>query len=418
MFGLLFPMGMIKDLIFERQGNREIAEREIGQKWGGIQQVTGPILTIPYRKFSTDEKGKVDSTIEYAHFLPEILDVKGSLIPEIRHRGIFDIALFKSDLEFNGKFIQPDFFGWRIAPQDIIWSDAFLSISIPDVRSLSEDLPLLWRDAKNNFTPENYVGSPFSGGLHALVKLNGNEFGSEGYTFSFHANLNGKGTMNFLPMGKETKVSLSSTWGTPSFAGAFLPIENSVKPNGFQARWKTLHLSRSFPQSWRNFEVTVSDWNNFAFGVDLKIPVDQYQETTRCAKYAILFISLTFLIFFIFELFEKIRIHPLQYLLVGFALCLFYLLLLALTEHIPFDFAYYSASLATVALITLYSLTIFSNKKQSLGLGGMLTGLYAYLFVLLQMEDFALLMGALGLFIILATVMYVTRKINFNSSDQ
>ncbi|MDB5048160.1 MAG: hypothetical protein JWO30_1231 [Fibrobacteres bacterium] len=419
---LLIPVGMVKDLVHEREWSRSSAETEVAGKWGGTQQIAGPILTVPYRVIvktpsyglmTKDYKDKVDTTIEYAHFLPELMDLKGTLDPEIRHRGIFDVALFTADLDIQGRFTQPDFSGWRIPPENILWGDAYVSMSVPDVRSLADALPLEWNGTKREFIPDNYVGSPVTGGLQARAPLSAAP-PAEGYRFKMHARLNGSGTMDFLPMGKETRVAITSPWTTPSFSGAFLPRDNQVDGKGFTARWMTLHLSRSFPQSWRAQEVGPNDWNPFAFGVDLKLPVDSYQKTMRCAKYAILFIILTFLVFFLNETFDRKRIHPLQYMLVGFALCLFYLLLLALTEHIPFNFAYSAAAFGTIGLITAYGLAVLSTKKRAVALGAMLAGLYGYLFTLLQMEDFALLMGALGLFAILGTVMFLTRRLNLN----
>jgi inner membrane protein len=413
---LLIPVGMIKDLVSERESSRSSAETEVAGKWGGTQRIAGPILTVPYRVVTQRDKGKADTTVEYAHFLPELMDVKGRLDPEIRHRGIFDVALFKADLDIEGRFIQPDFSGWRIPPENILWGDAYVSLSVPDVRSLAEALPLEWNGAKLEFVPDNYAGSPVTGGLQSRAPLSA-AAPAEGYRFRMHARLNGSGAMDFLPMGKETRIAISSPWTTPSFSGAFLPRENQVDKQGFRARWMTLHLSRSFPQSWRGLEIGPADWNPFAFGVELKLPVDRYQKTMRCAKYAILFIILTFLVFFLNETFDRKRIHPLQYVLVGFALCLFYLLLLALTEHIPFNLAYAAAAAGTAGLITAYGLAVLSAKKRALGLGAMLTGLYGYLFTLLQMEDFALLMGALGLFIILGAVMFLTRRLNLTGAS-
>jgi inner membrane protein len=413
---LLIPVGMIKDLVQERESNRSTAETEVAGKWGGSQQITGPILTVPYRVMHTYANGTTDTTVAYAHFLPEEIAFDGRMEPEIRHRGIFDVALFKADLDLEGRFAQPDFSGWRIPAKDILWGDAFVSLSVPDVRSLAEALPLEWNGSKLGFVPDNYVGSPVSGGLQSRAPLSATPPGEDGYRFKMHARLNGSGTMNFLPLGKETKVAIESPWSTPSFTGAFLPRDNEVRKDGFSAKWATLHLSRSFPQSWRADEVGPKDWDPFAFGVELKLPVDRYQKTMRCAKYAVLFILLTFLVFFLNETFDRKRIHPLQYILVGFALCLFYLLLLALTEHIPFNLAYACAMAGTVGLITAYGMAFLSTRKRALGLGAMLAGLYAYLFTLLQMEDFALLMGALGLFLILGAVMFMTRKLNMNGA--
>jgi inner membrane protein len=408
---LLIPVGMIKDLVTERESRGSAAENDVTGKWGGPQRMAGPILTVPYRVVTKDDKGNSDTAVEYAHFLPELMDVKGRLDPEIRHRGIFDVALFKAGLDIEGRFVQPDFSGWRIPAEDILWGDAYVSLSVPDVRSLAEALPLDWNGAHLEFVPDNYAGSPVTNGLQTRAPMSA-DAPAEGYRFKMHARLNGSGSMDFLPMGKETHVAVSSPWNSPSFRGAFLPRDNEVGEDGFQARWMTLHLSRSFPQSWRGFEIGSKDWDPFAFGVELKLPVDRYQKTMRCAKYAGLFILLTFLVFFLNETLDRKRIHPLQYVLVGFALCLFYLLLLAFTEHVPFDTAYAAASVGIVGLITAYGMAVLSARKRGLVLGAMLSGLYVYLYTLLQMEDSALLIGALGLFLILSVVMFLTRRLN------
>ncbi|HKP95723.1 MAG TPA: cell envelope integrity protein CreD [Fibrobacteria bacterium] len=413
---LLIPVRMIQDLVREREGSRSSSEAEVTGKWGGTQRIAGPILTVPYRVVTRDDKGKRDTAIEYAHFLPERMDLQGRLEPEIRHRGIFDVALFKADLDLEGAFAQPDFSGWRIPAENILWGDAYVSLSVPDVRSLAEALPLEWNGTRLDFVPDHYAGSPVAGGLHVRAPMSAAP-PAEGYRFKLHARLNGSGAMEFLPMGKETRVSVASPWTTPSFSGAFLPRDNRVDERGFQANWRTLHLSRSFPQSWRGSEIGHLDWEPFAFGVELKLPVDRYRKTMRCAKYAVLFILLTFLVFFLNETFDRRRIHPLQYALVGFALCLFYLLLLALTEHVPFNLAYAASAAGTIGLITAYGLAVLSAKKRALALGAMLAGLYGYLFTLLQMEDFALLMGALGLFLILGAVMFLTRRLNLNGPE-
>ncbi len=411
---LLIPVGMIKDLVEERESVRATAENEVAGKWGRSQEVAGPILTIPFRVISTGDKGKFDSAIHYVHFLPETMSVKGNLDPEIRHRGIFDVALFKADLELEGRFPQPDFSAWHVLPGNVLWDEAFVTLSVPDVRSLAGAVPLEWNGKAADFVPDNFMGSPVTDGLQARIGISA-AGSAQGYRFKTHVRLNGSGTMKFLPMGKDTRVAITSPWKTPSFTGAYLPRENQVDNQGFQAQWATSHLSRSFPQSWRGGEIAAKDWEPFAFGVELLLPVDRYQKTMRCAKYAILFIILTFLVFFLSETFDRKRIHPLQYLLVGFALCLFYLLLLAFTEHIAFNLAYAAAAAGIVGLITAYGLAILSTRKRALALGAMLTGLYGYLFTLLQMEDFALLMGSLGLFVILGCVMFMTRRLNFSA---
>ena len=171
-----------------------------------------------------------------------------------------------------------------------------------------------------------------------------------------------------------------------------------------------LHLNRNFPQQWtgKNSDITTS-----TFGVDLLLPVDEYQKTMRTAKYAIMFIGLTFLTFFMFELLSGNHIHPVQYLLIGFALLIFYTLLLSLSEYITFGWAYFAAAGAIIGLITVYSFLMMSNRLKSAIVSGVLVLLYGYLYVLLQLQDFALLMGSIGLFIVLSSVMYLTRHIDW-----
>lgn len=409
---LLIPVAMIKDLVTEREERGATAAGEVSDKWGGSQQVVGPILTVPYRVIELDEEGKVKTTVNYAHFLPEEMVVKGDLEPEIRHRGIYDVALFRAKLDVQGRFAQPDFAAWDVSPDLIQWDDAYVSLSVPDVRALADTMPLDWMGQRAECVPDNYPGSPVTGGLHVPVSVTQTAPGKDGYLFRLSMRLNGSGAMNFLPIGKQTRVHLTSSWTGPSFAGAFLPSASRVGNAGFAADWHTVHLSRSFPQSWRGAEIGSADWDRFAFGVSLRLPVDRYQKTMRCAKYAILFIMLTFLVFFMNETFDRRRIHPLQYLLVGCALCIFYLLLLAFTEHIPFGAAYVIAASGVVLLITAYGAAVLSTRKRAVVLGGMLSALYVFLYTLLQMEDFALLMGSLGLFAILAAVMYLTRRLN------
>jgi inner membrane protein len=417
---LLIPVSMIESLIRERESNGASAEREVAEKWGGPQQVTGPILTIPYRVITQEEKGKRDTTIVYAHFLPEVLTLDGTLQPEIRHRGIYDVALFKADLHLAGHFAAPDFSGWRVPAENIMWDAAFVTLAVPDVRALAGEVPMAWNGDLSQCVPTDFSGSPVPAGLHTAVavgpRTDGKKTEGKPYAFETRVSLNGSGTMDFLPIGKETRVSLASPWKSPSFSGAFLPRGNKVGTDGFSADWATFQLSRSFPQSWRGSENTESDWKPYAFGVDLKLPVDRYRMAMRCAKYAVLFIVLTFLVFFISETFDRRRIHPLQYVLVGCALCLFYLLLLAFTERLPFAAAYAIATAGIVGMITAYAAAVLGGRMRALGLGGMLAGLYAYLYTLLQLEDLSLIMGALGLFAILAAVMYLTRKLNLVAS--
>ncbi len=243
-----------------------------------------------------------------------------------------------------------------------------------------------------------------------------------------------------MPLGRNTQVNIRSDWPNPSFDGAFLPDERDVDESGFTARWEVLHLNRNFPQAWKGSQYrfttpgaspsspdnyyydrppvdvaqTVStEASGYRFGVNLLRPVDEYQKSMRSAKYAILFISLTFLVFFFVETLNRKRIHPIQYLLVGLALCIFYALLVAISEQLNFNLAFIVSSIAVTVLITLYCHSIFKQQKLTLFIGLLLVMLYGFVFTLLQLQDYALLIGSIGLFGILAVVMYFSRKIDW-----
>ncbi|MEZ5071262.1 MAG: cell envelope integrity protein CreD [Bacteroidales bacterium] len=194
--------------------------------------------------------------------------------------------------------------------------------------------------------------------------------------------------------------------------GAFLPVpsETETGEEGFTAHWKVNYLNRSYPQHW--FDKS-QDLEESAFGVHFLIPVDHYQKTERSIKYALMFIALSFLIFFLTELLAGTRMHPIQYLLVGMALVVFYTLLISLSEHIGFGLAYLASALSTVLLVGLYIGSTSGRKKQGLMTAGLLAVLYAFLYTTLQMQDFALLLGSLGIFLVLAIIMYVSRKVNW-----
>lgn len=438
---LLIPMGMIKGIIHEREMRRGEAEREVTGKWGGSQTAGGPILTVPYRILTVHHEearvsgpagsaggkviARVDTALHYAHFLPEELDIAGEMHPEIRSRGLFEVPLYRADVEIKGRFAPPSFAAWKVDPRHILWEDAFLTFPIQDLRTVADAGPVSWAGAERTLAPENLPGSPVPGGLQAKVPLvpgtaemadkvdQSERAGQDGFAFKVDLKVNGSGSLLFLPMGKETRLRLSSAWNSPSFTGAYLPAERTLGEEGFRAAWKIMHFTRSFPQAWLDGSIDASDWKGFAFGAGLHLPVDRYQKAERCAKYAVLFILLTFLVFLVQETLHRRRIHPLQYLLVGAALCLFYLLLLSLSEHVPFALAYAAASAGVAGMITCYGFSVLGARRRAWALGAMLTGLYGFLYTLLQMEDYALLMGSLGLFAILGTVMFVTRRINW-----
>jgi inner membrane protein len=407
---LLIPTTMIESLISERESRHSSAINEVSSKWGNDQTIAGPVLTIPYKKFIKGKDKEIITTIEYAHFLPDEINITGKIFPETRYRGIYKVVVYNAKLQFSGKFHYPEFTDWNIEPQNILWNEAFVSFGIPDMRGIKDSILLQWANNPQPipFNPGIPIKDLAGSGVSVRVPLNK----EVPLTYAFDLNLNGSKTLNFIPLGKETNIKLDSNWANPSFDGAFLPDKREVTKDGFNATWKILQLNRNYPQQWRGAEYDVSQSQ---FGVTLLLPVDEYQKSMRSAKYAEMIISLTFLALFFVEIIVKRRIHPFQYILVGLALCVFYTLLLSFSEHIQFNSAYIVAGIATIAAVTLYSKAIFRHGIATAIMGLIMVILYAFIFVVIQLQDYALLLGSIGLFIVLAILMFLSRKINWYS---
>lgn len=399
---LMIPTFLVQGLIHNRKWRQTDAVQEVTQKWGGSQSIEGPVISIPYLKWPN-----ADSTqISYLHVLPDVLHINANLDPEIRSRGIFDVPLYKAQLNITGSF-STDYLSFPVANKLVLWDDAKITFGISDMRGIKEQVKINFNEGEILMASGLSNKDFFRSGVQALVP----DFSaSDINTFSMNLNLNGGQEINFVPIGQETKVKLTSSWENPSFDGAFLPTEHTITEDGFEARWSVLDINRNYPQRWldQNYNISGSQ-----FGVKLFMPVDVYQQTTRSVKYAILFIVLTFLSFFLSEILNNLRVHPIQYLLIGFAIVLFYLLLLSLSEHIDFSLAYGVASVGIVGMISLYSGSVLRIKKLGILIGALLAFLYLFLYFLLQMEDLALLLGSIGLFIILGAVMYLTRNIDW-----
>lgn len=417
---LLIPLGMVSSLVSERQARQKEASKEVADSWGRPQVLAGPVLTVPYQVHVKNEKGLDIGTQTYwVRFLPETLKIEGNVETERRNRGIFEVAVYRTGLHWTGTFHRPSFEDWHVEPKDILWRDAYLAIGVPDMRGITSGVGLTWGNRTLQLAPGGAEEELWHSGLK--VGIPDLEAGKAGdvHAFAFDLAVNGSEDLSFLPMGKETTVALKSNWPSPSFCGEFLPAKRTVRSTGFDALWNVSWFGRSYPQHWRTSEAKEqapgSALNASAFGVQLFQPVDAYQMTERSTKYAALFLVLTFLTFFLYEQFNPFSLHPVQYLLVGFALCLFYLLLLSISEHSSFGLAYLAAAAATVLLIGGYSAAILRGALRALLMTFVLGTLYGYLYVLLQLEDYALLLGSLGLFVILALVMYLTRRIDWAS---
>jgi inner membrane protein len=414
---LMIGLVMIGGLTRERSNRASSVRAEIASSWGQRQTIGGPVLIVPFRVPYVDTYGKVQVRKERARFLPQQLKTSGTLQPQPRHRGIYETVLYGASLDIDGVFARPDFSAWNIPAQDVLWSEAVVTMGITDLRGIRGNPVLRWNGGNANFSGGSADARLWNSGLTAAVPLSADLAESR---FSVKLSLNGSEEIRFLPLGGETIVELHSAWPDPSFSGAYLPESRTVTQSGFKARWNVSSLARSYPQRWRDSgeedENAIMAIAPSAFGVGLFSPVGHYQKTERSMKYGVLFIVLTFLTFFLYELLSPVTLHPVQYFLVGGALCLFYLLLLGISEHATFGIAYAIGSIATIALISLYGLALLKSRVRMLGLTGVLALLYGYLYVLLQLEDWALLMGSIGLFLILALVMYATRRVDWGSA--
>ena len=409
---LLIPAGMIQNMISERQSRRDSVVNEISQKWGNHQTITGPFITVPFKTFFKDNNEKTQFTLNYLHILPETLNVTGEIKPEVRYRSLFEAVLYNIKLQFNGNFKLPPMSQVNIDQKNILWDKAYLSLGITDMRGIQDKIAMSFNGSAYNANPGLKTTDLANAGVSTPIKhLTPNKPNR----FSFDLNLNGSEQISLIPVGESTTAKLSSSWPSPSFNGAFLPNTREVKKDGFSANWKILHLNRNYPQFWESGQYKVE---SSAFGLKLIMTTDIYQKSTRLAKYAIMFLVFTFAAFFFSEIINKRRVHPIQYILIGMAILLFYTLVLSLSEHMHFNYAYILSAVAISLMISGYSKAIVSNSRFALMILGILTILYAYLFIILQLEDYALIMGSIGLLVILAVVMYMTRKINWYEIEQ
>ena len=410
---LLIPASMIRLLIIERESTQNEAIREVSSKWGEEQTISGPLISIPYyryiKEFSRkDSTEKIVQIKEFIHILPTELNISGNINPEKRYRGIYEIVVYNSKLSISGAFNNIDLASLDIQPRNILFDKAEFVIGINDLRGIEEQVILNWNDQNIAFNPGVSSNDVVMSGINALLNLDLKD--SSAYNFSLELDLKGSQLLYFTPVGRVTNINLRSEWPNPSFKGSFLPDSREVSEKGFVANWNVLHLNRNFPQIWLGNRHSISD---SSFGIDLLLPVDNYQKSYRSIRYAILFIGFTFLTFFFIEVLNKVFIHPIQYILVGIALIVFYSLLLSISEYLKYNLAFIVSAISTLALIAGYVQAILKSGKLTLLISGILTVLYSFIFTIIQLQDYALLIGSIGIFIILGLVMYFSRKIDW-----
>ncbi len=434
---LQIPILLLHGVISERQTRQRQAAQEVTSKWGREQSLAGPSIIIPYLKQwkerTSESEISTHTKVIYGHFLPETLTIAGRAETLTRYRGIFEIPVYRLALELRGTFGQPDFSEWEVHPEDILWDRAHFSVNISDARAIRNSAVLSWNDEELSFLPGAGESSGKVPGIHAISEQRVKEASLvriqsttgihaslkeqlKGKVFDFHfpLEINGSGGVFFAPFGKQTTVDLESNWPHPSFQGSWLPSERTVTDTGFEATWNIPFLGRNYPQRWTS-ESVPSSVSTSRFGLTLATPIDPYRLVQRSVKYEILFLSLTFITLWLYEVLSGLRIHTLQYLLLGAGMCLFYLLELSLSEHLGFAPAYVLASASIVVLLGSYSLAVLGKPRGAALMAVILALLYGYLYILLRNQDYALLVGSIGLFLTLAVTMYLTRHVDWRA---
>lgn len=425
---LLIPSSWIMELIRERQYRAQDAFREIAQKWSGTQTITGPILVVPFTETEVIDRGiqgkELREVESKAYFLPSSLTINGQVVPEIRKRGIFEAVVYNSSLAIDAEFVTPDLQKLAILEEKVKWHEAYLALGINDVKGINNSpvidfgghqLEVEQSSAIAFSAPQHDDGiasaeTSFQGIVAKPAFEKAIDFNKK---IHLDLNLKGSSAIHFIPVGKSTYVNLKSNWENPSFAGNFLPDTHSITNSGFNAHWKIFHFNRPFPQSWKNNEQRIDQAN---FGVELLVSVDQYLKNIRSAKYGILIILLTFVALFLIEITQRIRIHPFQYILIGAALIIYYTLLLSFSEHVGFNLAYGISSAATIALVGAYASTFLHGWRTALLFSLLLAIFYGFVYMIIQQEDFSLLLGSIGLFIVIAALMFISRKVKWYGS--
>ncbi|MDR1728418.1 MAG: cell envelope integrity protein CreD [Acidobacteriota bacterium] len=417
---LMIPVLMVRNLIDERKAYSREAENGIMAAWGGPFILEGPVIRVPvvHREEIHTKTEKDGDKVEFHErsislwIMPKKVDVKASFQTEVKRRGIFSVPLFAGDVAITGSVDPGDALASLQPYQTPDLSKAEVVISLTSQKGIRKLLrariggaDLFFKPGRQGFAD----GLNSNDGIYAVFPL-----APDGDTpFDIGLTIQGGEYMRVLPVAESTTVSLDADWPSPSFQGGFLPVKREVSDKGFTASWEISYLSRAIPLFWTS-DATPS-WNDALFGVDLYKVLDVYGLCTRAAKYAMLFLFIPFLTLFFLEVFARKSIHPVQYLLAGFSNVVFYLLLLSLAEHIAFGAAYLASAATIMAMLVLYSRSLLDSWRRSASLGLVLALLYLILYLTLNAEDWALLIGSVATVTLTAVVMYITRRLDWNA---
>lgn len=410
---MLIPLNMVEGVVRERYARKLQVMAELGEQWGPPQDVSAPVLVIPYDIVETRQRS--DGTTEakavrrHASFLPAESRIAIAASVDKRYRSIYEVPVFTAEATLAGRFAAPDLTAWGVPPDMVRWNEASLAIPLPGARALSAiSLEVNGKAlaVEAGFLPYHPAGKGLRAGL-GLAR-------PQALEFTLAMTLNGRDSIHILPLGGKSEIEITSAWPHPSFLGTPLPASREITKDGFIAKWSVNHLAAGIPLSWRTGDFNLDPSLMDRIGVGLVEPGDVHQQTDRIVKYALLIVALTFGTIFVVGLLKRDRVHLVQYLLIGAALALFYLLLLSLAEQMPFAGAYAIASALDIAIVGIYAGATI-NRLIGWVTGLLLAALHGYMYVLLQMESYALLAGTLGLFVLLIATMFITRRIDWFS---
>jgi inner membrane protein len=403
---LMIPMYWIQSLIEDRENLQKNVEQEVANSWGQEQLIRGPVLCIPFEE-TTMIDGKPYTDNHLLFLTPDDLSIQANANSETRTKGIFNTVVFTSDNTITGSF------NLETIPKSTNiryrFNDAVMITGITDQTAITNKIETKWNGSASKTIPGTKHAGFASAGFHCATPINPEQ---EKFSFSQQFTARGSTAIRYLPSGKNSDIDIKSNWNSPSFTGRNLPQQREITDKGFTAHWDASEYNRPFPDFWRDAEYQF-DSNTGVFGVKLYQTADFYQKNMRSVKYAFLVITLSFLVFFFYEMLLKIKIHPIQYIMIGLSLAIFYALLISFTEHIGFNQAYLISAVAVIGLIAFYAYAIIRKTKLIVLLTGLFSMLYAYIFILLQLEDYALLAGCIGMFAILASVMTMSRRVNW-----
>ncbi|MBW4890674.1 cell envelope integrity protein CreD [Mucilaginibacter sp. HMF5004] len=402
---LLIPSEWIQSMIAERENSQQETLKSMTDAWSGSQLVQGPVLVIPYKPTAT--------TNDFAYILPENLNIKASVATELHHKGIADITQYNSKVNVQGTFTKTDLTKLGINADQLMLDKARLVFSFSDMKGLKSNPAI---NVNGTIIPAEPIYADnltiFKKGLQVVFSAPK----EAGFSFNYTLELKGTNELSFLQIGKTTEVEVTGDWKSPYYTGHYSPDKSKADAGGFTAKWKVLDYNRPFPQQWKDNDTLITSKTataQAAFGVKFSLPIDQYRKTMRTTKYSCLIILLTFVSLFLTEVIRKQRVHVFNYILIGAAMIVYYTLLLSFAEHLGYDVAYLIASVSTITLIAWFTSSLMDNKNVAFLFGAILTTFYGFIYTIIQLEELSLLIGSIALFVVVALLMYFSRKINW-----